>query len=213
MSEKVEDIQKEIDQLSSQEKSLISDGYHSFKELYDFRKMYNAITANLLHQLGICKVEKSEKHFDGEKCFGGGWFIISIYLPSGQISNHYALEDWDLFQVPVVEKASQEWDGHTSDDVLYRLKKFMEDTQNLTVLDVSYGKKLLQTESIQNPEFTIDNVLVNPLIHLTNQVHDFYNRKRTSGKLNEFAIFHYNKSMMELSNLNSSLKNLTRYEH
>ena len=213
MSKKVKEVQNEIDQLSYQDKSKISDGYHTFDELYAFRKMYNAITANLMHQLGICKVEKSEKHFDGELCFGGGWFIVSIYLPTGQISNHYDMVDWDLFQVPVVEKATQEWDGHTPNDVLDRIEKFINNTQNIRVLDVSYGKKLLQTESVKSGEFSIDNILVNPLIHLTNQVHDFYNRKKTTGKIDEFAIFHYNKSMMELSNLNNSLKNLIRYEH
>ena len=43
-------------------------------------------------------------------------------LPTGLISNHYQAEDWDLFKVPEVEKALYEFDGHTSQDVLHRLK-------------------------------------------------------------------------------------------
>ena len=43
-------------------------------------------------------------------------------LPSGLISNHYKAEDWDLFKVPEVEKAKYEYDGHTAQDVLERLK-------------------------------------------------------------------------------------------
>ena len=44
-------------------------------------------------------------------------------LPTGLISNHYKAEDWDLFKIPEVEKALHEFDGHTSEDVLNRLKK------------------------------------------------------------------------------------------
>ena len=68
-------------------------------------------------------VHKSWKHHDGELCFGGGWFIVSAMLPTGLISNHYKAEDWDLFKIPEVEKALYEFDGHTSEDVLNRLKK------------------------------------------------------------------------------------------
>ena len=67
-------------------------------------------------------VHKSWRHSDGELCFGGGWFIVSAMLPTGLISNHYQAEDWDLFKVPEVEKALYEFDGHTSQDVLHRLK-------------------------------------------------------------------------------------------
>ena len=43
-------------------------------------------------------------------------------LPEGQISNHYELKDWELFQVPEHEKALFKFDGHTSEDVMTRLK-------------------------------------------------------------------------------------------
>ena len=109
----------------------LSDGYHTFDELYEFRKMYNAV---LFNEWAINEswggrvtpkynVHKSWKHHDGEDCFGGGWFIVSAMLPTGLISNHYKAEDWDLFQVPEVEKALFEFDGHTGADVLERLKK------------------------------------------------------------------------------------------
>ena len=98
-----------------------SDGYHTFKELYEFRKVYNAALFNEWATQGKFNVHKSKKHSDGEDCFGGGWFIVMATLPSGQISNHYELEDWDLFQCEEREKA-EEWDGHTAQDVLERLK-------------------------------------------------------------------------------------------
>ena len=46
----------------------LSDGYHTFKELYDFRREYNAALVNS----GIWKAHKSHRHHDGELCFGGG---------------------------------------------------------------------------------------------------------------------------------------------
>ncbi len=104
------------------DKSLISDGYHTFAELYEFRKMYNAALFNEWAKQNKYHVHKSKKHFDGEECFGGGWFIVVAQLPLGQISNHYKNEDWDLFNIPAKETALFEYDGHTGADVLHRLK-------------------------------------------------------------------------------------------
>lgn len=111
-----------------------SDGYHTFKELYEFRKAYNVA---LFNEWGSQKerqignqwtplntknhVHKSWKHHDGELCFGGGWFIVVAVLPTGQISNHYKAEDWDLFNIPEVEKALFPFDDHTGEDVIKRL--------------------------------------------------------------------------------------------
>jgi hypothetical protein len=74
--------------------------------------MYNACLFNEWAKLDIYDVHKSLKHFDNEECFGGGWFIVSALLPTGLISNHYEMKDWDLFQVPQTEKALFEFDGH-----------------------------------------------------------------------------------------------------
>ena len=105
----------------------VSDGYHTFKELYEFRKVYNAVLFNEWAKNNKViadnnyDVHKSKKHFNGEECFGGGWFIVVAVLPTGQISNHYEMKDWDLFNIPETEKAKYEFDGHTSQDVIERL--------------------------------------------------------------------------------------------
>lgn len=49
----------------------VSDGYHTFNELYKYRMLYNAAFFNELAK-GDIKVCKSYKHYDGEECFGGG---------------------------------------------------------------------------------------------------------------------------------------------
>ena len=105
----------------------ISDGYHTFDELYEFRKVYNAALFNEWGNNGKYHVHKSMRHHDGEECFGGGWFIVMADLPGGQISNHYEMKDWDLFRIPVHDKAALEFDGHTSNDVLERLKSLPAD--------------------------------------------------------------------------------------
>lgn len=113
------EVQEDV--LSLENKGEIRDGYHSFDELYDFRKVYNAALFNEWAAQGKYNVEKSKRHNDGELCFGGGWFIVVATLPTGQISNHYKLEDWDLFKCNEVEKQSESWDGHSPMDVLDRL--------------------------------------------------------------------------------------------
>ena len=100
----------------------VSDGYHTFDELYEFRKLYNAAFFNFLAENE--HVHKSKKHSDGEECFGGGWFIVIADLPTGQISNHYELKDWDLFKCEERELADK-WDGHTSKDVMERLEAYI----------------------------------------------------------------------------------------
>lgn len=102
-----------------------SDGYHTFNELYEFRKLYNAALFNEWSSQGKYQVHKSKKHFDGEDCFGGGWFIVMATLPTGQISNHYELKDWDLFKCEEREKAD-EWDGHIAQDVAKRLYELLK---------------------------------------------------------------------------------------
>jgi len=98
-----------------------SDGYHTFKELYEFRKAYNVALFNEWAMQNKYDVHKSWKHNDGEECFGGGWFIVVAVLPGGQISNHYEAKDWDLFKIPEEEKAKYPFDGHTGEDVIKRL--------------------------------------------------------------------------------------------
>lgn len=123
----------------------LRDEYHSIGELYEFRKAYNALLFNewakeyMIRENQINNgfpvranfvtplydVHKSWRHNDGEDCFGGGWFIVVAILPTGQITNHYKAEDWDLFQIPAVEKAKYEYDGHTPADTLERMKQLL----------------------------------------------------------------------------------------
>lgn len=117
----IEPVINELLQKAGVNLNMISDGYHTFEELYEFRKVFNAALFNEWAAQGKYNVHKSFHHSDGDACFGGGWFIVVAELPGGQISNHYKEEDWDLFKclsvgIPV------KYDGHTPMDVLERLK-------------------------------------------------------------------------------------------
>lgn len=97
------------------------DGHHTMDEMYEYRMLYMAHAAQGWLNAGEMVV-KSWHHSDGEPCFGGGWFVVYALLPSGQVSNHYKAEYWDLFTVPEVENAPA-YDGHTPDDAARRLAR------------------------------------------------------------------------------------------
>lgn len=101
-----------------------SDGYHTFDELYDYRRVYNAALFNEWAARGLYSVHKSWKHSDGEPCFGGDWFIVVATLPTGQISNHYKTDHWRLFRCEARELPDV-YDGHTPQIALKRLEEFL----------------------------------------------------------------------------------------
>lgn len=100
------------------------DEHHTMAELYDYRLAYNAAAFNEWADSGMHDVHKSLRHSDGGLCFGGGWFVVVAQLPTGQITNHYHLEHWDLFHVPERDQAAP-YDGHTPAEALVRLLAFL----------------------------------------------------------------------------------------
>lgn len=114
----------------------VSDGYHTFNELYRYRMLYNAALFNEWAAMAKVagagkhdlKVHKSWRHSDGELAFGGGWFVVVAQLPTGQITNHYEAQHWELFKIPVLDKAA-EWDGHTPEQVAERLEAYLNGAQ------------------------------------------------------------------------------------
>lgn len=110
--------------VSSDDMNFVSDGYHTFEELYNYRRVYNAALFNEWARQGLYDVHKSKLHSDGKEPFGGGWFIVMADLPTGQISNHYELKFWDEFKIPI-KKYANVWDQHTPDEALKRLEQFI----------------------------------------------------------------------------------------
>lgn len=98
-------------------------------ELYDYRLAYNALLFNEWHKNQTLDVAKSLKHDDGEPCFGGSHFVVYAVTPHGQVTNHYRLKHWDLFDIPEVERAPK-YDGHTPQIALERMMKILSDQSN-----------------------------------------------------------------------------------
>jgi hypothetical protein len=98
--------------------NLISDGYHTFGELYEHRiTLFIALCGWLPNDK---EVWKSKFHSDGSSM--EGWFVMGIGKEVGQqITYHLPISKWDECDVQELDKAP-EWDGHTSSDVLERLK-------------------------------------------------------------------------------------------
>ena len=91
----------------------ISDGYHTFKELYYHRAVLFATIVNTYKDYAW----KSMRHSNGKRCFDSdNWFVVGIETPEGQYTYHYEMKYWDLFNCAVIEKAP-EWDGHRPEDV------------------------------------------------------------------------------------------------
>jgi hypothetical protein len=109
------DIQKRIGNISA---SNISDGYHTFGELYEHRAKLFAVICNLNKHLAW----KSERHYDGSMF--EDMFIVGIDTPEGQYSYHYNTSRcWGLFDVKILANAPK-WDGHLPSDIdrLFSLK-------------------------------------------------------------------------------------------
>ena len=102
---------KLIDEIPATDVEKMSDGYHTFADLYEQRLILSAALAkNNPHAW------KSKRHEDGSVPFGGGWFIMGFDTDEGCYTYHYELKDWDLFQCKELDKGKP-WDGHTSKDV------------------------------------------------------------------------------------------------
>ena len=90
----------------------LSDGFHTFKQLYFQRMMLFTTIVKQNKE----KAWKSFRHEDGELCFGGGWFIVGIDTPEGSYTYHYEAKYFDLFDCDILDYGKH-WDGHTEKDV------------------------------------------------------------------------------------------------
>lgn len=100
----------------------VSDGFHTFNELYEHRHFLFLAFARVAPGYSWA----STKHSDGSDT-GPDWFVAGIGLPNGDITYHLPSRYWsDACQVVTeILPRAPEWDGHTSFDVLHRLRQFV----------------------------------------------------------------------------------------
>lgn len=111
----------------------LSDGFHTFNELYDHRITIFVALCNLMEYAikelnnpdlkGKHVCWKSKLHDDGTMF--ERWFIAGIgILPGRMITYHLPINRWDELKVKKLKKAPK-WDGHTPADVIERIKKYL----------------------------------------------------------------------------------------
>ncbi len=104
----------------------VSDGYHTIEELYEHRHtLFIALSRSLSEFSGTYddkNVWRSKVHSDGKLVYEG-WFIMGIRKePGDQISYHLPISYWEETDFAETLGRAPEFDGHTSKDVLERLK-------------------------------------------------------------------------------------------
>jgi len=93
----------------------VSDGYHTFDELYHHRAILFSVICNQNKELAW----KAKSHDDGTMY--ANMFIVGIKTPLGQATYHYDVNPyWDMFDVQALDKAPR-WDGHTPTQAIERI--------------------------------------------------------------------------------------------
>ena len=102
----------------------ISDGYHTFQDLYKHRIMLYMCVCRLAIATMYFECWKSKKHHDNSEY--EGWFIMGLVClndPKLNVSYHLPMSCFEDCNFAVTLDNAPEWDGHTSMDVLERLSK------------------------------------------------------------------------------------------
>lgn len=92
-------------------KQEISDGYHTFAELYHHRMMLFSVICNQ----NLDKAWKSMLHADGTMY--DDYFIVGITTDEGDYTYHYHMDNWKYFSNVKKLASAPEWDGHKPEDI------------------------------------------------------------------------------------------------
>lgn len=103
-----EEINSAIEQL--EDKSQISDGSHTFEELYFHRMILFSVICNQNEEAAW----KSWFHDDGSMF--DDYFIVGLSTEKGDFTYHYHKDYWKYFEIEQLERAPK-WDGHAADDI------------------------------------------------------------------------------------------------
>ena len=93
----------------------ISDGYHTFDELYEHRVLLYILAIKGLPEKAYVKLD----HYEG-------WDCIYQYINGNQISYHVPVKYRDLYISECEVDNEHTYDGHTSQDVLNTIKNYCE---------------------------------------------------------------------------------------
>lgn len=116
----------------------ISDGYHTFNELYFHRMILFSIVLSSFPE----RAWRSKLHDDGTMY--DNYFIVGVDTPEGQYSYHYHMEFWDHFKDTKEVLKAPKWDGHQPKDItrLFGLLKNSEEEENTVVKDIEKNTQI-----------------------------------------------------------------------
>lgn len=124
----IEKINNEIKEYKDRTKNSaddISDGYHTFGDLYKHRTYLLALA--MIH---LPYAWKARKHEDGTMF--DGMFVVGFPTPNGMVTYHCDNEYWNDFKIPEIPHAPH-FDGYSDADVLDREKAFLDSTNTRLV--------------------------------------------------------------------------------
>lgn len=102
------------------------DSYHTFKELYEHRSTLFIVLCKQINKLSYIQqvygdIWRSKLHSDGTSF--DNFFIFGIGKEKDkQITYHLPLSKWEETDFAETLNKAPEFDGHTNDDILKRLK-------------------------------------------------------------------------------------------
>lgn len=99
----------------------VSDGYHTFDELYGHR--CTLFLALMKAHPALSWI--STKHHDGSEL--DGWFIAGIKAPTGDVTYHLPARMWSLACATgaAILETGMWWDGHTPAQVVERIQAWV----------------------------------------------------------------------------------------
>lgn len=121
----LEIIQAEINELDDASKELLSDGAHSFKELYEHRCLLYISLVNILcvwsEHKGDFTCTKAILHSDGTSYKDMFLLVVENNNTQEQISYHIPSKYWEMVECES-SMFAPDYDNHTSAMVLERLR-------------------------------------------------------------------------------------------
>lgn len=113
----------------------ISDGHHTFDELYSHRNYLFMVLAKLVGS----QAWRSKFYSDGSPV-QEGWFLIGVFPnPGAQISYHMPMVMWEEYSFVQEHTKAPDFDGHTHVDVLFRIKRT---ASQITISEHKHGRHL-----------------------------------------------------------------------
>ena len=175
----------------SEETDQISDGYHTFDELYEHRHALFGI---------VCKLHngwKSKLHNDGS--FFDDWFIAGCNLEDKQITYHLPLIFFDSFPAKKLKRAPV-WNGHTSNDVIDILK----DNWNKPLNRFWWKKKnrKIKTEEVE------EEIIYFPKENLKKLYFLYDDMKKNKNQQSKYFLWEYIFETLDLSKQSSHTLNI-----